>query len=205
MCQKTTQSSQPIARINRKVFKKELGFSLIELLFTLALAGILLSLAVPTYQRWVVEIRLASLTERITSAINYARSEAIKRRDVVIICKSKDGKTCTGEWRNGWIIYFGKHTTHPLENNLLRIYPNLHKNEFLEWRGSGGRDYLQLNPDGTAYGHNGSFITCIKFLAKSTAWLIKLSQTGRLRVDKEIENQIDCNSKLGINTDNHSR
>ncbi|MES2999006.1 MAG: GspH/FimT family pseudopilin [Pseudomonadota bacterium] len=163
------------------------GFSVIDLLFTLILSSILLSLAFPVYQHLMIEIRLMSLTERITSAIHYARSEAIKRRSVVIICNSQDGKTCTGQWREGWIIFFDRYTTNPLENRLLRVYPSLNQNEFLEWHAAGGRSYLQLYPDGSAHGHNGSFVVCVKVLSKKSAWRISLSQTGRIRIDKKME------------------
>jgi len=163
------------------------GFSLIDLLLTLTLSGILLSLAFPAYNHVIIDVRLSSLAERITSAINIARSEAMKRRAIVIICSSKNGKTCTGRWRDGWIIFFGKNTRDIQENNLLYVYPPLNKNEFLEWHGSGGRDYVQLNPDGSAYGHNGSFIVCVKVLSMKLAYRISLSQTGRLRVEKKVE------------------
>src|SRR5579862_1824079 len=94
----------------KSVTKKESGFSLIDLLFTLVLLSILLSLAFPAYKYLTAEIRLLTLTERITSALNYARSEAIRHRSIVILCPSENGKTCSGQWRNGWIIVLGRYT-----------------------------------------------------------------------------------------------
>lgn len=169
----------------KSVTKKESGFSLIDLLFTLVLLSILLSLSFPAYKYLTAEIRLLTLTERITSALNYARSEAIRHRSIVILCPSENGKTCSGQWRNGWIIVLGRYTANFSENSLLRVYPPLNKHEFLIWHGAGRRDYVQLNPDGSAYGHNGSFVVCVKVLATSTVWLIKLSTTGRIRIDKD--------------------
>lgn len=184
MCKKKAQSRKTLASN---------GFSLIDLLFTLMLCSILLGLAFPAYRHLIIEIRLLVLTERITSAINYARSEAAKRRCVVILCKSKDGKTCAGQWRDGWIIFFGRYTMSPPENKRLQVYSALNKNEFLEWHGSGGREYLQLNPDGSARGHNGSFLVCVKVLSKKAIWLVKISTTGRMRVDKEGRYRWNCN------------
>ncbi len=186
MYKKTTQS-RAITVV------KELGYSLIDLLFTLLLSAILLSLAFPTYRHLSIEIRLLSLTERLLSAINYARSEAIKRQDIITLCKSKDGKTCIGKWHDGWIILFGKVRKNSVENNVLRVYSALNENEFLDWHGAGGRDYVQLNPDGSAYGHNGSFVVCVKVGSKKTMWLIRVNPTGRVRVDKDIEHRWNCN------------
>ncbi|WP_218814095.1 GspH/FimT family protein [Rickettsiella endosymbiont of Dermanyssus gallinae] len=176
----------------KSVTKKESGFSLLDLLFTLVLLSILLSLSFPAYKYLMVEIRLLTLTERITSALNYARSEAIRHRSIVILCPSKNGKTCNGQWRNGWNIVLGRHTENFPENSLLRVYPALNKHEFLIWHGAGRRDYVQLNPDGSAYGHNGSFVVCVKVLATSTVWLIKVSATGRIRIDKGLGLQGNC-------------
>jgi type IV fimbrial biogenesis protein FimT len=183
MCKKTVTG--------RSVNKKESGFSLIDLLFTLVLSSILLSLAFPVYKHLMVEVRLLALTERITSALYYARSEAIKHRGIVILCSSKDGKTCSGEWRDGWIIVLGRDTA-TLPNSVLHVYPPLNTDEFLVWYAAGRRHYVQFNPDGSAYGHNGSFVVCVKVLAASTVWLVKLSATGRIRVDKHSEYQEGC-------------
>jgi type IV fimbrial biogenesis protein FimT len=195
MYKKTAKSRNPTAPATLIKFEKSAGcngYTLVDLLFTLALSSILMSLAFPVYRHLLIEARLLCLTERITSAIHYARSEAIRRRDVVILCKSKDRKTCGGQWRDGWIILSGK-TKRSEKNSLLRIYPALDTNEFLEWHGSGGQDYVQLNPDGSAYGHNGSFVVCVNVAYQKTMWLIRMSATGRIRLDKEREYRWPCN------------
>ncbi|MDQ8039498.1 MAG: GspH/FimT family pseudopilin [Rickettsiella sp.] len=172
---------------------KILGFSLIDLLFTLVISSILLSLVFPSYRHLIIEVRLLALTEKMTSAINYARSEALKRRSVVNVCKSSDGKTCGGQWHDGWIIFVGSYMRRPLQNNFLRVYTALKKNEFLKWHGAGGHEYLQLNPDGSARGHNGSFVICVRVLSKEKMWFIRVSATGRMRIDKEKEYRWNCN------------
>lgn len=182
MCKKT---SRTCVTAYLKFHSKAAGFSLIELLLTLVLFGILLSLAFPAYHYFIVEIRVLTLTERILSAINTARSEAIKRHERVIICKSVNEKACVGKWSDGWIMYVGKYTVNPSAENVLRVYPRLNKKEFLQWHGAGGRDYLRLNPDGSASGFNGSFVVCVSAFSATAVRVIKVSQTGRVRVDKK--------------------
>lgn len=80
------------------------GFTLIELMVTIAVAAILLSIAVPNFQMFVMNNRMASQANDLITALSLARSEAVKRAANVTVCASSDGATCTGSWGDGWIV-----------------------------------------------------------------------------------------------------
>jgi type IV fimbrial biogenesis protein FimT len=86
------------------------GFTLIELLVTLAIAGILLAVAAPSFQSSLSSNGVRNATTRLSDSLAYARSQAVTRSSNVIICsKAAIGNTCSAavvpSWVNGWLIY----------------------------------------------------------------------------------------------------
>ena len=82
---------------------KKRGFTLIELVVTLAVAGILLGIAIPNFQLFVMNNRMASQANDLITALSMARSEAVKRAANVMVCS---GTVCPGavSWTQGWIV-----------------------------------------------------------------------------------------------------
>ncbi|QKQ27716.1 GspH/FimT family pseudopilin [Candidatus Reidiella endopervernicosa] len=85
------------------------GFTLLELLFTLAIGGIILAMAVPSFKTFAMNNRLTTQNHALVASLTLARSEAIKRGQRVVVCKSSDGASCstanTINWENGWIVF----------------------------------------------------------------------------------------------------
>ena len=102
------------------------GFTLIELMVTLAVTAIVLTIAIPSFQAQILNNRSISLGEDFAAAINYARAEAIKRAGRVSICASKDGETCTGDWTEGFIAFVDNvaadTTEPPVVKTVLRVW-----------------------------------------------------------------------------------
>jgi type IV fimbrial biogenesis protein FimT len=81
------------------------GFTLIELVVTLAVAAVIAAMAVPAMQAMINSGRLNSMAEELTAAMQLARSEAIRRATTVTMCGSANGTTCANgtDWSR-WII-----------------------------------------------------------------------------------------------------
>lgn len=82
------------------------GFTILELMITVAVLAILLGIAVPSFTEIIRQNRLSTQTNDLLTATAVARSEAVKRGARVSICPA-NGNTCSGvsEWSSGWLVF----------------------------------------------------------------------------------------------------
>jgi type IV fimbrial biogenesis protein FimT len=83
------------------------GFTMIEMLMTIAIASILMSLAIPSFRYVTNSNRIAGELNGLLGDLQLARAEAIKEGRTVTVCQSNDGATCTNStnWQGGWIVF----------------------------------------------------------------------------------------------------
>ena len=98
--------------------KKVLGFTIIELMTVVAVLGVALAIGVPTMSDFLLNNRLVSDVNSLSSALTLARSEAIKQNQRVVVCASTDKSTCNAGsvWETGWIVFVDRNA------NLLPDY-----------------------------------------------------------------------------------
>lgn len=82
------------------------GFTLIELMISIAILAILLGIAVPSFNDAALGSKLGSHANKLVASAYVARSEAIKRNVSVTLCASANGADCasTGGWEQGWVV-----------------------------------------------------------------------------------------------------
>lgn len=79
------------------------GFSLVELMLTLAIAAILITLAAPGFRAMIQNNRLTAHANQFVAAAHLARSEAVKRREDVQLVAT-DATDTGNEWGPGWSV-----------------------------------------------------------------------------------------------------
>src|SRR5258708_25826780 len=81
--------------------KASLGFTLIELVVTLTVLAILATVALPSYQNFVLTQRVRGASYDLMTSLVFARSEAIKRNASVSMTQAAGG------WAQGWTVSAG--------------------------------------------------------------------------------------------------
>jgi type IV fimbrial biogenesis protein FimT len=84
------------------------GFTLVELMVTVAIASVLLAIAAPNFLSLSSSNSAKNAANRLLDSLAYARSEAVTRSVNVTVCSKAIGSnTCAGAnvWVGGWLIY----------------------------------------------------------------------------------------------------
>lgn len=84
----------------------EAGVTLIELMVSIALIGILLAIGVPSFQTFVESSRVNGALTALESSLKLARAEAVERNSEVLVCRRLDDATCEdGDTWDGLLIF----------------------------------------------------------------------------------------------------
>ena len=79
-----------------KPVTRQHGFTLMELMVTVAVIAIVAGIGVPAMNSMIAHNRLTSSANELVAAFQFARSEAITRRQTVVVCASDNGAACVG-------------------------------------------------------------------------------------------------------------
>jgi len=89
--------------------KRQSGFTLYELLITVLVIGVILTIGVPNMAEFTQNSRLTSTSNDLLSSFQLARSESARTRGNITICASNNsldpGANCGGTFDDGWIIF----------------------------------------------------------------------------------------------------
>ena len=94
--------------MNGKLSTQDLGVTLWELLWVLAIAGTVVTWGVPAFRGFLLDARRTADINGFVVAVQLSRSEAAKRGLPVVLCKTLDRRSCAGNERrfdSGWMVF----------------------------------------------------------------------------------------------------
>ena len=158
--------------------REGLGFTLWELVCTLAIAGIALTAAVPSFSSFLLDARLTADVNAWVLAVQLARSEAFRRGRPVIVCQTSDNRQCDGA-AAGWMVYVNLDDEYPPRRSAAEPLLYAHS---AETTGSilSNRPYYEFRTGRRST--NGTIVFCDRRGAAAARAVI-VSFTGRPRVD----------------------
>jgi type IV fimbrial biogenesis protein FimT len=161
------------------------GITFPELLIAVAILGLTLTVAVPSFARLHHSNAMTSQVNHLISHLNLARSAAITRGTRVLLCPSSDGTSCLGEphWHRGWTVFVDHNTNRELDDGeeILRAVSRVKAGITLT--SSQHRRRIVYQPSGFPHGSNTTFTFCHPAATVPPKAVI-LSNSGRPRVSE---------------------
>ena len=177
------------------------GFTIIELMITLAVAAILAAIAAPSFTTIIQDNRLVTQINRLQATLSLARSEAVKRNNSVTTCPSSNGTACIGNWENGLIVFLDIDADGSIDagDEILRVHGPITAANTLRF----GRARVTYAGNALATGFNGTFTLCDGRGATSARGLItNNSGRPRLAIDSNADGTVDTGTVTTPSTAN---
>ncbi|WP_172597677.1 GspH/FimT family pseudopilin [Sulfuriflexus mobilis] len=173
---------------------RQRGFTLLELMSSMSIAVVLTTTAIPALNGLLQRSRITTEINTFVAHLHYARSEAIKRGQRVVICRSADGLSCarTEGWHRGWITFADSNANRERDDGeaLLRVEHGEENGIIIT---SGQRRRVIYWPTGFTPGTNGTYTFCDPDYPQWAKAVI-LSNPGRPRLSdtKPDGSALDC-------------
>ena len=90
--------------IASKTSSREQGFTLVELLISVAVVGVLTLLALPSFNQWIANTKIRSTTESVLAGFQLARAEAVRLNRGVRMTLNADTSWTVAEVLSGTVI-----------------------------------------------------------------------------------------------------
>jgi type IV fimbrial biogenesis protein FimT len=162
------------------------GFTLVELLVTMAIMAVLLAVVVPTFKETRQANQLASYVNTLHASLILARGEAVKRNGRVVVCKSADGAACVtaGRWDQGWIVFWDSDNDAVLDAGETLIQRQTSLVSGFHLTGNNNvENYISFRETGAA--NPGTFTLCQQSSSSTKARQLIVSSAGRPRITKD--------------------
>lgn len=158
------------------------GFTMVELMVTLAVVGIMMYVAVPSLTSFLQDRQLSSDTNDLVASLLLARSESVTRNNTVSLCKISldDLEACNNDeaWQTGWIVFedIDNDGVRDDGEDILDTYTGMSTNTVVT--ATNFTNFLTYRPSG-ATNSQGQFTLCV---SSTIAQNIVVNATGRPRI-----------------------
>ena len=167
------------------------GFTIIELMVTVAIVAVLTAIAVPSFQTIFTNMRLTSYANELVAASMLARTKAISQNAPVKLCRSDNGTSCSAgsSWEGGYLVTCrstdGLNCTNATTGTTSVLVLAIQKSAASGWRitEASGLSEIEFKSSGT--GATAAVLTvCRQSPLGAAERQVRIGPTGRTSVTK---------------------
>lgn len=115
------------------------GFTLIELVVTIIVAGVLAAMAAPSFKNLVLDAKIGGQARALLSDLHTARSEAARLNQSVGVCPTANGTSCSTNWSHSRLVYIDDDgdNSRSSSESILKVSDDLSSGQTISGPGDG--------------------------------------------------------------------
>lgn len=156
------------------------AYSLVELLITLAILGIVVTIVIPGFSNHVQQTRQSTQVDEMLAVLYFSRGEAVSRRTTVSLCD--DMESCNSKrWQGQLVVFVDSNQNGRLDEGeialrTLQIAPSYS----WHWSNFRSQNHIAFKSNGMTHSLNGTFTLCRENTAERA---IVINVAGRARLE----------------------
>lgn len=174
----------------------EQGFTLVELIVTIAVLAIITMIATPYILEQLARMEAKRIESQIRNTLTLAKAESYIRRQDLLVCLSNSGGSCHRDSYKQLLLFSDKNNNKNFDlgvDDLLEQQALEPKYSTLYLRVGDKRHYTKFWGDsGKPRGHFGHFKYCPTSTYNHTMYQISFSQGGRVTYKPNASHPTDC-------------
>lgn len=159
------------------------GFTLIEMMVTVAIAAIIVGIGVPAMKSFLDTNRRAAAVNSFVTDVQRARSTAASRGVTVVMCTAADATGCSGvtNWEAGWMLFIDSNGNDTFETATDTSLSFHSPSAGVSMPGNGGSGLLRFSPGFLSMTGNLTVAVCVDNVNEHGRQ-VTVSNTGRPRL-----------------------
>ena len=158
------------------------GFTLIELIITIAILAIILTIAYPYIMTQLANMEAKRIRYEITNTLKVAKAESYIRRKNILLCLSNDGKNCNRDSEKTMLLFIDENDNKNFDLGIDYLIEELALNpkySTLSLRVGASRHYTKFWGDsGNPRGHFGHIKYCPTVSYNQNMFQVSFNQVG---------------------------
>ncbi len=176
--------------------KQQKAFTLIELIITIAIIAIIITVATPYVLTQLAATEAKRIRYDISNTLSIAKAESLIHRQNLIVCLSDDNSTCNKNSNSALLLFADNNDNKSFDAGvdlLLTVQRLDPKYATLHLRASAGRHHIKFFGDtGTPRGHFGHIKYCPNTSYNTNKYQVSFNNIGIIRYKPNSSHPTDC-------------
>lgn len=181
-------------------FNAEKGFTLIEVLVTLVIIALTLSIGVPAFTRLIEKTQFRSDMSQLHRTISMARTKAAYSGWTVAVCPLDTANECDRDWNQTLSVFEDRNKNDKKDIDEPMIYTIKASDESRKLRKYSRNSPITFSPQGNAFGSNGTLTYCLNG-SHTFGGTVIVANSGRVRLGQDKNGDGIVENSRGRNID----